>query len=154
VLPLGLAFVVASRQGAARAVRRGSRVLVEGCGLQMLGLLGLALAAAAPHPVMPALVLALAAFGYGQGLVMAPLSSTVLSAVRHSSAGSGAGIYTTAVQIANAAGVAAVGALFFAVQERFSDRAAFLAALIAVGAAVVVAAALFAGLRRSAAPSR
>ena len=153
VLPLGLAFVVASRQGAARAVRRGSRALVEGCGLQMLGLLGLALAATL-DPAMPALVLALAVFGYGQGLVMAPLSSAVLSAVRHGSAGSGAGIYATAVQIANAAGVAAVGALFFAVQERLSDRAAFLAALIAVGGAVAVAAALFAGLRRGAAPAR
>jgi len=153
VLPLGLAFVVASRLGSARAVQRGSRTLVEGCGLQMLGLLGLAVAATL-DPAMPALVLALAVFGYGQGLVMAPLSSAVLSAVRHSSAGAGAGVYATAVQIANATGVAAVGALFFAVQERFSDRAAFLAALIAVGVAVMVAAALFAGLRRSAARAR
>ncbi|HEX6840844.1 MAG TPA: MFS transporter [Stellaceae bacterium] len=154
VLPLALAFVLASRQGAARAVRRGSRALVEGSGLQMLGLLGLALGAIAPHPAMPALVLALTLVGYGQGLVMAPLSSAVLSAVRLTSAGSGAGIYATTVQIANAAGVAAVGALFFAVQERFSDRAAFLAALTAVAAAVAAAAVLFAGLRRSAAPSR
>jgi hypothetical protein len=119
----------------------------------MLGLLGLAFAAEAAQPAWPALVLALTLFGYGQGLVMAPLSSAVLSAVRQTSAGSGAGIYATTVQIANAAGVAAVGALFFAMQARFSDRAAFQAALIAVAAAVVAAAACFAGLPRSAASS-
>jgi len=53
-------------------------------------------------------------FGYGQGLVMAPLSCGVLSTVKPASAGSDAGIYGTTAQIANAAGVAAIGAAFFA----------------------------------------
>jgi hypothetical protein len=49
------------------------------------------------------LALVLAIFGYGQGLVMAPLSSVVLSAVRPASAGSGSGMYGTTAQIVNAA---------------------------------------------------
>jgi hypothetical protein len=79
---------------------------------------------------------------------MAPLSSAVLSPVAKADAGSGAGVYATTVQIANAAGVAAIGALFFTVQERFSDRAAFVAALAAVGSAIAAAAAILARLRR------
>ena len=57
--------------------------------------------------------LVLAVFGFGQGLVMAPLSSVVLSTVKPLSAGSGSGMYGTTAQIANAAGVAAIGAVFF-----------------------------------------
>ena len=37
----------------------------------------------------------LAMFGYGQGLVMAPLSSAVLSTVKPASAGAGSGMYGT-----------------------------------------------------------
>jgi len=49
---------------------------------------------------------------YGQGLVMAPLSSAVLATVKPVSAGAGAGMYGTTAQIANAAGVAAIGTVF------------------------------------------
>ena len=62
------------------------------------------------------LALVLTVFGYGQGLVMAPLSSAVLSTVKPASAGSGSGMYGTTTQIANAAGVAAIGAVFFAIE--------------------------------------
>jgi hypothetical protein len=44
------------------------------------------------------LAAALAVFGYGQGLVMAPLSSIVLSTVRSVDAGAASGIYATTVQ--------------------------------------------------------
>ncbi len=43
----------------------------------------------------------LAVFGYGQGMVLAPLFSAVLTQVRHTHAGSGAGILTTTQQVAN-----------------------------------------------------
>jgi hypothetical protein len=66
----------------------------------------------------------LAMFGYGQGLVMAPLSSAVLSSVKPASAGSGAGMYGTTAQIANAAGVAAIGAVFFAIEATHSAQTA------------------------------
>ena len=52
----------------------------------------------APSAIMLALVLMV--FGYGQGLVMAPLSGAVLSTVKPASAGSGSGMYGTTAQIA------------------------------------------------------
>lgn len=145
VLPLALAFVLASRRGTRRAPSQRSLGPSAGCGWQIAGLCGLALAVeVAPRPGMALLAPTLAVFGFGQGLVMAPLSSIVLSTVRSGDAGSASGIYATIVQIANAAGVAAVGALFFAAQENLSDRAAFLAALAAVGGLVAASASLLA----------
>jgi hypothetical protein len=150
VLPLALAFVVASRHGAARSVKRGPAVLIEGCVVQMVGLGGLALSAAVIQtPAMLVLAVPLTLFGYGQGLVMAPLSSLVLSTVPRANAGSGSGVYATTAQIANASGVAAIGALFFTVQDEISDRAAFLAALVAVGAMIAASALLFASGHRA-----
>ena len=93
-----------------RAKTRGTLVLIEGCAIQIAGLATLALTAAfvvAPGALLLALVLMV--FGYGQGLVMAPLSAAVLSSVTPASAGAGSGMYGTTVQIANAAGVAAIG---------------------------------------------
>ena len=49
-------------------------------------------------------------------MVMAPLSGVVLATVKPISAGAGAGLYGTTQQIANAAGVAAIGAVFFAIE--------------------------------------
>jgi len=73
------------------------------------------------------LAFVLTIFGYGQGLVMAPLSSAVLSTVNPASAGSGAGMYGMTAQIANAAGVAAIGAAFFAIEALYSARLALFA---------------------------
>ncbi len=44
-VPLALAFVVASRHSGARAKHRGTKVLIEGCALQIAGLAALALLA-------------------------------------------------------------------------------------------------------------
>ena len=148
VLPLALAFVVASRLGMTRGASRRGLGPVAGCFWQVVGLCTLALvAASAPGSEMLFLAAALAVFGYGQGLVMAPLSSIVLSTVRSIDAGAGSGIYATTVQIANATGVAAIGTLFFTVQEAVSDRAAFLSALAAVAAMVASSAFLLAWRR-------
>jgi MFS family permease len=129
-VPLALTFVVASRHSGARARHRGTKVLIEGCAVQIAALAMLALTVALvekPGAVLLALVLAV--FGYGQGLVMAPLSSAVLSTVKPASAGSGAGTYGTTTQIANAAGVAAIGAVFFAIEAAWSGRPALFVAL-------------------------
>jgi hypothetical protein len=129
-VPLALTFVVASRHSGARARHRGTKVLIEGCAVQVAALAMLALTVALvekPGAVLLALVLAV--FGYGQGLVMAPLSSAVLSTVKPASAGSGAGMYGTTTQIANAAGVAAIGAVFFAIEATWSGRPALFVAL-------------------------
>jgi MFS family permease len=151
-LPLVLAFVIASRHSAARARHRGTRVLIDGCAVQIAGLAVLALTVAAvetPDAVLlaPALVI----FGYGQGLVMAPLSSAVLATVKPVSAGSGAGMYGTTSQIANAAGVAAIGAAFFAIEAAVSVRSAVFAALALFALAIIACAAFLSWMRRAAA---
>jgi hypothetical protein len=94
------------------------------------------------------LALVLAIFGYGQGLVMAPLSGAVLSTVKPASAGSGAGMYGTCAQIANAAGVAAIGAVFFATEAVFSARLALLASLALFALSIAACAALLSWMRR------
>ena len=152
-VPLALAFVVASRHSGARAKHRGTRVLIEGCALQIAGLAALALTAAlidAPVPIELALIMVV--FGYGQGLVMAPLSGAVLSTVKPVAAGSASGMYGTIAQIGNAAGVAAIGAVFFAVESLQSARAGFLVSLALFATFIMICAAFLSWMRR--APAR
>ena len=149
-VPLALAFVIASRHSSARARHRGTRVLIEGCALQIAGLAVLVATVAwidAPGALLLALVLAI--FGYGQGLVMAPLSSAVLSTVKPASAGSGAGMYGTTTQIANAAGVAAIGAVYFAIEGAESARLALFVASALFALSIVTSAAFLSWMRRA-----
>ncbi len=151
-VPLALAFVVASRHSGARATRRGTRVLIEGCAIQVAGLAVLALTVASvDSPGAMALALVLIIFGYGQGLVMAPLSSAVLSTVKPASAGSGSGMYGTTAQIANAAGVAAIGAVFFAIEAAYSARLALFAAFGLFALSIVTSAVFLSWMRRASA---
>ena len=149
-VPLALAFVVASRHSGARARQRGTLVLIEGCAIQLAGLAALVLVVAsveAPDAWLLALVLTI--FGYGQGLVMAPLSSAVLSTVRPASAGSASGMYGTTAQIANASGVAAIGAVFFAIEAACSARLALFAASALFALSIVMSAAFLSWMRRA-----
>ncbi len=149
LLPLALAFVVSSRQSAARVAARGVRTLVEGCVLQLVGIAGLvALIEIVPQPGALLVMLPLAVFGYGQGFVMGPLSGVVLSSVPKSSAGSGSGLYGTVTQIANAAGIAVVGAVFFAFHDGGAERVALLAALGVISLAIIGCAAFLVWRRR------
>jgi MFS family permease len=150
-LPLALAFVIASRHSGARARHRGTLVLIEGCAVQMIGLALLVLMVAWTHaPSATLLALALTIFGYGQGLVMAPLSSAVLSTVKPASAGSGAGMYGTTAQIANGAGVAAIGTVFFATEAAQSARLALFASAALFALSIAACAGLLAWMRRGA----
>ena len=151
-IPLALAFVVASRHSGVRAKHRGTKVLIEGCALQIAGLAALALVAAsvgAPTPIALALIMII--FGYGQGLVMAPLSGAVLSTVKPVAAGSASGMYGTTAQIGNAAGVAAIGAVFFAIESMQSARAGFLVSLALFAALIMICAAFLTWMRRASA---
>ena len=148
-LPLALTFVIASRHSGARAKHRGTLVLIEGCAVQIAGLAALVMAIEwidTPSAMVLALVLTI--FGYGQGLVMAPLSSAVLSTVKPVSAGAASGIYGTTAQIANAAGVAAIGAVFFAIESNQSSRLALLAALALFALSIIACAAFLTWMRR------
>jgi len=151
-VPLALTFVVASRHSGARARHRGTLVLIEGCALQIVGLAALAVMIAILK-VPPAwlLALVLTIFGYGQGLVMAPLSSAVLSTVKPASAGSGSGVYGTTAQIANATGVAAIGAVFFAIESARSAQSAMFASLALFALSIVAAVVFLSWMRRPAA---
>jgi hypothetical protein len=149
-VPLALTFVIASRHSAARARHRGTLVLIEGCGVQIAGLAALvAVVESTGAPSAMSLALVLTIFGYGQGLVMAPLSSAVLSSVKPVSAGAGSGMYGTTAQIANAAGVAAIGAAFFAVESSQSAGAALLAASALFALSIIACAAFLTCMRRT-----
>jgi hypothetical protein len=91
----------------------------------------------------------LAIFGYGQGLVMAPLSGIVLSTVKPASAGAGAGVYGTTTQIANASGVAAIGAVFFAIEAAHSARTALFASLALFALSITACVAFLTWMRRA-----
>jgi len=151
-VPLALTFVIASRHSGARARHRGTRVLIEGCAVQLAGLAALVAtieSVAAPSAMLLALVLMV--FGYGQGLVMAPLSSAVLSTVKPASAGAGSGMYGTTAQIANAAGVAAIGAVFFAIEAAHSAQLALFAACALFALSIGICAVFLSWMRRAAA---
>jgi len=148
-LPLALTFVIASRHSGMRARHRGTLVLIEGCAVQIGGLAALVLTiewSNTPSAVVLALVLTI--FGYGQGLVMAPLSSAVLSTVKPVSAGAASGIYGTTAQIANAAGVAAIGAVYFAIESNQSARLALLATCALFALSITACAAFLTWMRR------
>ena len=117
--------------------------------MQIAGLAALVMAIEwidAPSAMVLALVLTI--FGYGQGLVMAPLSSAVLSTVKPVSAGAASGIYGTTAQIANAAGVAAIGAVYFAIESNQSARPALLAACALFALSIIACAAFLTWMRR------
>lgn len=148
-LPLALTFVIASRHSGMRARHRGTLVLIEGCAVQVAGLAALVMAIEwidAPSAMVLAGVLTI--FGYGQGLVMAPLSSALLSTVTPVSAGAASGIYGTTAQIANAAGVTAIGAVYFAIESNQSARPALLAACALFALSITACAAFLTWMRQ------
>ena len=146
-VPLAAAFTLASRGAAARVARYGVRALMQGCAIALAGLAltGVALMANVSAPAMLAVLLGV--FGFGQGLVMAPLFATVLSMMPHKQASAGAGMLATVQQAGNATGVALVGALYFAFADAHSHRAALLVSLAAIATALVAAIAGLAALR-------
>jgi len=149
-LPLAFAFVIASRHSGARARHRGTLVLIEGCALQVAGLALLATTVASINaPSATLLALVLIVFGYGQGLVMAPLSSAVLASVKPQAAGSASGIYGTTTQVANAAGIAVIGAVFFAAESALGARPALFIASALFVLAILTSAAFLSWMRRA-----
>jgi len=75
---------------------------------------------------------------------VAPL--VVLATV--ASAGAGSGMYGTTVQIANAAGVAAIGAVFFAIDASGSARLALSAASALFALSIIACAAFLTWMRQ------
>jgi MFS family permease len=148
VVPLALAFTLASQLAGLWMARGGIGVLLRGSAVQLAGIVVLGgPAALVPQPGTAALAAALVVFGFGQGLVMAPLAGVVLAAVRPGFAGSGAGLLNTVQQAAAAVGVSAVGAVYF--WGGAEDRLGILAALALLAASVAATAGLLARMRRA-----
>ncbi|HUB13644.1 MAG TPA: MFS transporter [Acetobacteraceae bacterium] len=147
VLPLALAFALMSRVAGPRAQRLGIAALLQGCGVQLVGLLVVAIALAFGISASQTLATLLVVWGIGQAMVMAPLYGLVLAKVPAAHAGSGGGVISTMQQIGNASGVALIGALYYAVQAAGSARLAILASLLGLGTAIAITAMLLRMLR-------
>jgi EmrB/QacA subfamily drug resistance transporter len=149
VMPMVLAFVVASRR-AAKLQQHGVAALIRGCAVQASGLAALGLLAEfIDTPSMFDLMAPLTLFGYGQGLVMAQLFNAVLRSVAHGHAGSASGVLATVQQVANALGVAVVGAVYFGIAATHSPRLALIAAMSTLGGALALCAGALEWMRRT-----
>ena len=125
--------------------RFGRQVLAAGGVVRAVALAGLALTVAAigtgGSPLL--LVPALAVDGIGMGLLTAPLVSTVVGGMDPRHAGAASGVLSTAQQVGNTIGVAAVGALFYGALGSDGDFAgAFEIALVAIAAICLAVAVL------------
>ncbi|KQM04621.1 arabinose efflux permease family protein [Frankia sp. CpI1-P] len=129
--------------------RLGHRVLAVGALGVAAGCALLVVTASAASAL--AMVPGLAVTGLGIGLVLVPLSSTVLAGIDPRHAGAAAGVLSMAQQTGGALGVAVIGVVFFGAG---SAEGAFTASLrVLVGVAIAVAA-LTRLLRPSAAAGR
>ncbi len=112
------------------AARVGHGVLSIG---SVVSAAGLVLLRDAAHSPIGLLVPGLAVVGAGIGLVLVPLTSTVLARVTPEQAGSGAGVLATTQQLAGALGVAVISTVFFSADDVVSGFALCTAALAALG---------------------
>ena len=127
------ALLVAARVAARlrhQVLALGALAVAAGCGV---------LAASASATSSLELVPGLALVGFGIGLVLVPLSSTVLASIDPEHAGSAAGVLTTAQQVGGALGVAVIGVVFFgapSVHSAFTTCLWLLAGLTVLTAAL------------------
>jgi EmrB/QacA subfamily drug resistance transporter len=113
--PLGLAFSAGSMTAQRVAGRYGPRLITAGTAIAGLGMVALLIvlkasggATSAPRVFGPMMVI-----GLGNGLAVPAVIGAVLAGAKVRQAGAAAGVLTTAQQFSSAAGVAAIGAIFF-----------------------------------------
>ena len=143
--PAGVTFSASALLAPRLAARHGVAVLVGGSLLTAVGLVGLAAVAATGgrHASIAAIVTIAAVISLGNGLVLPSLVGAALLDVPARHAGTAAGALTTAQQFASAAGVAAIGTVFFAAARSGAgvgmawSTAADAALMLAVAAAVI-----------------
>jgi EmrB/QacA subfamily drug resistance transporter len=142
---LAAGYLVASAGAEALTPRFGRQVLAAGGVVRAAALAGLALTVAAIGTAGSPLLLvpALAVDGIGMGLLTAPLVATVVGGMDPRHAGAASGVLSTAQQVGNTIGVAAIGAIFYGALGPGGDYAgAFELALVAVAAVCLAVAAL------------
>lgn len=114
--PLGLAFSGASIASQRITAKYGSRMITTGGSIAAVGfvVLLIVLGVSGDHTGPARLIGPMVLIGLGNGLAVPALVGSVLAGVRPQQAGAAAGVLTTAQQFASAAGVAAIGSVFFA----------------------------------------
>lgn len=110
-VPLGFGFAVGSPVSRLLAARGGVPMPVAGSALLAASVLaaGVVAVAAPPPAQVPLLAVLAGAAGFGQGLVVAPLVTGILSRIRSDDAGAAAGVATSVAQVGLALGVAVAG---------------------------------------------
>jgi len=113
--PLGLAFSGASIASQRITAKYGSRMITTGGAIAAVGVVVLlvVLQASGGETSAARLIGPMVLIGLGNGLAVPALVGSVLAGVRPQQAGAAAGVLTTAQQFASAAGVAAIGSVFF-----------------------------------------
>jgi EmrB/QacA subfamily drug resistance transporter len=107
---LGIGFLATSMASQGLAARYGRQTLAVGALVLAIGLVLFRLTAdGSTLALLPAFVVD----GAGIGLVMAPLTATVLSGLTPQHAGSAAGVLSSVQQVGNAVGVAIIGIVFY-----------------------------------------
>ncbi len=112
---LAVAYVVASARAPGLSARHGRRLLAVGALVLAAGH-GLLLAAVAEVGVggsVAALGPGLVVIGAGMGLVLVPLTTTIMSAMRPEQAGAASGALSTMQNVGGALGVAITSVIFF-----------------------------------------
>jgi EmrB/QacA subfamily drug resistance transporter len=142
---LAVGYLVASAGAEALAPRFGRQVLAAGGIVRATALTGLALTVGAigtgGSPLL--LVPALAVDGLGMGLLTAPLVATVVGGMDPRHAGAASGVLSTAQQVGNTIGVAAIGAIFYgSIGPDGHYAGAFQLSLVAVAAVCLAVAGL------------
>ena len=124
ITPFALGSALAAALGGRLVNRYGRPLVAIGLVLVLVGLGGVVFVLRGdPHgsiPLLTALPLLLA--GLGSGLVITPNQTLTLSEVPVPQAGSAAGMLQTGQRIGSAAGIAAVGALFFSSLASTGDQ--------------------------------
>ncbi|BFV59202.1 MFS transporter [Kitasatospora sp. CMC57] len=114
-VPLGTGFFLSSMIAKQIGAKLGQQALAVGSVVLAVGLVVLELTAdhlgtdGAIGWITPALLVA----GFGMGMVMAPLSASVLAGIPPQFAAAASGVLSTAVQVGTALGVAIIGNLFY-----------------------------------------
>jgi MFS family permease len=142
---VGAGYFAAMMLATGLARRLGRQVLALGAAVVAAGALLLAAADGGTSwvplswlPLLPGL----AVTGFGIGLVLVPLSATVLAGVDPQHAGAAAGVLATAQQVGGAVGVALVGVVFYRSLGAGAFGHAMTAALILLAGLTVATAAL------------
>jgi EmrB/QacA subfamily drug resistance transporter len=137
--PIGIGFSAASILGRTRERLQTPAAMAVGAAMMVAGL-SAAAALASAGVGAAGLVPALAMCGLGQGIVAPPLIGVVLRRVPADEAGAASGLLLTMTQIANASGIAIVGAAWTATAS-LGSRSSF-----AISTSVALALAAVSGL--------